>query len=62
MINSMIINAKVPLFLWGEALFTACHIHNRITSKKTHVSTYEIWKGRKPNLSYLRVWGLLSLL
>ena len=34
MINSMMINAKVLLFLWGEALFTACHIHNRITSKK----------------------------
>ena len=60
MINSMMINAKVPLFLWGEALFTTCHIHNRITSKKTHVSPYEIWKGRKPNLSYLRVWGCLA--
>ena len=44
MINSMMINANTPKYLWGEALFTACHIHNRITSMKTHVSPYEIWK------------------
>lgn len=28
---------KVTLQLWAEALFTACHVHNRITSKKTNV-------------------------
>lgn len=55
MLNSMMINAKVPLNLWGEA----CHIHNRITSRKTHVSPYEIWKGRIPNLSYLKVRGCI---
>ncbi|KAH9722428.1 hypothetical protein KPL70_006731 [Citrus sinensis] len=60
MINSMILNAKLPNNLWGEALLTACHIHNRITSLKTHISPYEIWKGRKPNLMYLRVWGCLA--
>ena len=60
MINSMMINANTPKYLWGEALFTACHIHNRITSTKTYVSPYEIWKGRKPNLSYLRVWGCVA--
>ena len=44
MINSMILSAKLPNKLWGEALLTACHIHNRITSLKTHISPYEIWK------------------
>ena len=24
------------------------------------MSPYEIWKGRKPNLSYLRVWGCIA--
>lgn len=28
----------------GEALLTACYIQNRITSKKTDVSLYEVWK------------------
>ena len=27
---------------------------------KTHVSSYEVWKGRQPNLKYLRVWGCVA--
>ena len=27
---------------------------------KTHVSPYEVWKDRKPNLIYLRVWGCIA--
>ena len=60
MINSMLLNAKLPNNLWGEALLIVCHIYNRITSMKTHVSPYEIWRGRKPNLIYLRMWGCLG--
>ena len=60
MLNSMLVNAKLPMNLWGEALLTACHIHNRIPSRKYKVSPYELWKKRKPNLSYLRVWGCLA--
>lgn len=61
-VNSMILNAKLPLNLWGEAMLTACHIHNRITSKKTHVSPYELWNGRTPNSKYFKVWGVPSFL
>ena len=46
--------------LWGEALLTACFVHNRITSKKFKVSPYELWKGRTPNLNFLKVWGCLA--
>jgi hypothetical protein len=59
MINAMILNAKLSFNLWREALLTACHVHNRIPSRKFKVSPYELWKGRKPNLGYLRVWGCL---
>jgi hypothetical protein len=38
-------------------LLTACHVHNRILSKKIQSSPYELWNGRKPNLNYLKVWG-----
>jgi len=41
MVNVMLLNAKFPNNLWGEALFTACHIHNRVLSKKLNVSPYE---------------------
>ena len=60
MLNAMILNAKLPFNLWGEALLTTSNVHNRITSKKFKVSLYELWKGRKPNLPYLRVWGCLA--
>jgi hypothetical protein len=60
MINAMILNAKLSYNLWGEALLTAFHVHNRIPSRKFKVSPYELWKGRKPNLGYLWVWGYLA--
>nr|KAJ0189684.1 hypothetical protein LSAT_V11C800438810 [Lactuca sativa] len=44
----------------GEALLTACYVHNRITSRVIPTSPYELWKGRKPNLDYLKVWGCVA--
>ena len=60
MINVMILSAKLPLNLWRYALLTACHVHNRIHSKKIKVSPYELWNGRKPNLDFIKVWGCLA--
>ena len=42
MVNVVILSAKLPFNLWGEALLTACHVHNRIPSKKIKVSQYEL--------------------
>ena len=60
MIKAMLLHSKLPINLWGEALLTACHVHNRIPSKKTKISPYEAWKGRHTNLNYLRVWGCIA--
>jgi Fe2+ transport system protein FeoA len=60
MINAMLMYAKLPFNLWGEALLSACRILNRIPSKNTKVSPYELWKGRKPNIGYFKVWGCLA--
>ena len=38
MVNAMLLNDKLPNNLWGEVLLTACHIHNRVLSKKSNVS------------------------
>ncbi|PWA42899.1 Copia-like retrotransposon [Artemisia annua] len=43
-----------------EMVNSACHIHNRITSRVIPTSPYELWKGRKPNLDYVRVWGCVA--
>ncbi|RVW59251.1 Retrovirus-related Pol polyprotein from transposon TNT 1-94 [Vitis vinifera] len=33
---------------------------NRIPMKKNEISPYELWKGRKPNIGYFKVWGCLA--
>jgi hypothetical protein len=60
MLNVMIVSARLPFKLWDEALFTACHVHNRVLSKKIQSSPYELWNSRKPNLSYLKLWGCIA--
>jgi hypothetical protein len=63
MVNVMLLNAKLPNNLWGEAFLTAYHIHNRVLlSKKLNVSLYEVWNDRKPNLNYFKVQGCIVLL
>ena len=42
MVNAMILNAKLSFNLWGKALLTACHVHNRIPFRKLKVSPYEL--------------------
>ena len=34
MVYAMLLHAKLLFSLWGEAIFFACHIINRILSKK----------------------------
>jgi transposase InsO family protein len=55
MLNVMIISARLSFNLWGKTLLTACHVHNRVLSKKIQSSPYELWNGKKPNLSYFKV-------
>lgn len=42
MVNTMLISSGSCLNLWGEALFTACHILNRVPQKKLEITPYEI--------------------
>ena len=60
MMNVMLVSFNAPDNLWGEALLTTCHSQNRIPYKKTGKTPYELWKGYKPNLKYLKVWGCLA--
>ena len=55
----VMIHAKhLPTYFWAEALNTACHIHNRVTLRPGTITTsYELWKGRKPNVKYFLIFG-----
>nr|GEZ80052.1 hypothetical protein [Tanacetum cinerariifolium] len=45
----------------GYALESATHILNMVPTKKVDKTPYELWYGKVPNLSYLKVWGCEAL-
>ena len=47
----------LPLSFWGSALETTAFTLNRAPSKSVEMRPYELWFGKKPKLSYLKVWG-----
>ena len=57
MVRSMMSQTTLPLSFWGHALETAAFILNRVPSKSVEKTPYEIWSGRSPNLSFMKIWG-----
>ncbi|KAJ9545152.1 hypothetical protein OSB04_024859 [Centaurea solstitialis] len=57
MVRSMMCHSTLPMSFWGHALETAAHILNRAPTKSLEKTPYELWKGKKPNISFLRIWG-----
>ena len=47
----------LPLSFWGYALETVAFTLNRAPSKSVETTPYELWFGKKPKLSFLKVWG-----
>ena len=58
--NALLNSSGLPQNLWGEAILTVNFILNRVPHRKTQQTPYEKWKGRMPNLNYLKVWGCLA--
>ena len=57
MVRSMMSHASLPMSFWGYALETAAYTLNRVPTKTVDKTPYELWFGKKPNLSYLKIWG-----
>ncbi|KAJ9558659.1 hypothetical protein OSB04_013273 [Centaurea solstitialis] len=57
MVRSMMCHSTLPISFRGHALETAAHILNRAPTKSVEKTPYELWKGKKPNISFLRIWG-----
>ncbi|GJY12443.1 retrovirus-related pol polyprotein from transposon TNT 1-94 [Tanacetum coccineum] len=58
--RTMLIFSNAPLFLWAEAIATACNTKNRSLIRKRHNKTpYELLHDQKPDLSFLHVFGAL---
>ena len=57
MVRSMLSYSNVSINLWSEVLKTAVYILNRVPSKVVPKTPFELWKGWKPSLKHLHVWG-----
>ncbi|GKF16308.1 retrovirus-related pol polyprotein from transposon TNT 1-94, partial [Tanacetum coccineum] len=61
--RTMLIYAKALLFLWTEAVATACYTQNRSIIRLRHVKTpYELLHDKLPNLSFFHIFGALYYL
>nr|GFB82460.1 retrovirus-related Pol polyprotein from transposon TNT 1-94 [Tanacetum cinerariifolium] len=58
--RTMLIFSHAPLFLWAEAIATACFTQNcSIIHRRFNKTLYELINGRKPDISFLYVFSAL---
>ncbi|GJR55631.1 retrotransposon protein, putative, ty1-copia subclass, partial [Tanacetum coccineum] len=57
MVRSMMSRATLPISFWGYALETATHILNLVPTKKVSKTPFEMWKGKRPSLGHIKIWG-----
>ncbi|GJR80255.1 retrotransposon protein, putative, ty1-copia subclass [Tanacetum coccineum] len=55
MVRSMMNLTTLPLSFWDYALESATRILNMVSTKKVDKTPYELWYGKVPNLSYLKI-------
>ena len=57
MVRSMMSQYDLSISFWGYAFETTTFILNRVSSKAIEKTPYEIWTGKIPSLSFLKIWG-----
>nr|GEX42358.1 retrovirus-related Pol polyprotein from transposon TNT 1-94 [Tanacetum cinerariifolium] len=58
--RTMLIFSKALMFLWAEAVATACYTQNRsLIHTHHHKTPYEVVHNKKPDLTFFRVFGAL---
>nr|GEX28930.1 retrovirus-related Pol polyprotein from transposon TNT 1-94 [Tanacetum cinerariifolium] len=58
--RTMLIFSHAPLFLWAEAIATACFTQNRsIIHRRFNKTPYKLINDKKPDISFLYVFGAL---
>nr|GEW10822.1 hypothetical protein [Tanacetum cinerariifolium] len=61
MVRSIISQTTLPKSFWDYALETTTRILNMVPTQKAEKTPYEVWHGKAPKLSYLKVWGCEAL-
>jgi hypothetical protein len=57
MVRSMMSQIDLSLFFWGYALKTAIFTLNKVPTMSVERTSYEIWTGKRPRLSVLKIQG-----
>ncbi|KAK8495060.1 hypothetical protein V6N12_055207 [Hibiscus sabdariffa] len=57
MVRFMMSHTDLPTSFWGYALETAAFTLNRVPSKSVQKAPHEMWTGKRPNMSFMKVWG-----
>ncbi|GJT65191.1 retrovirus-related pol polyprotein from transposon TNT 1-94 [Tanacetum coccineum] len=61
--RTMLMFSKAPLFLWAEAINTACCSQNHsLIHLRYNKTPYELMQDKKPDLSFFHVFGSLFIL
>lgn len=58
MARTMVASAKLDKSMWGEAVLTSTYLINRLPTKAlSNITPYEMWHGKKPKISHIKVFG-----
>ena len=60
MVCCMLSSSKLPKFLWTEALKMAAYLLNRVPTKAVSKTPFDLFKGWKPSLRHMGIWGCPS--
>ena len=57
-VRAMLSDSKLPKKFWAETLSTASYVRNQSpTTAVKAMAPYEVWKGYKPNVNHLCIFG-----
>lgn len=63
MARTMINETNMAKYFWAEAINTTFYIQNRISiSPILNKTPYELWRNRKPNISYFHPFGCVCFM
>ena len=60
LVRAMLRDSGLPNTHWPRAIYQAAYILNRIVSRKTGKSPYELLQGHKPEMRHLKIFGCLA--
>jgi len=56
--RTMLNENNLPKYFWADAVSTACYVLNRVLIRPVlKLTPYELFKGRKPTISHLKIFG-----